>query len=258
MLLLKMLPGFLKELTYHVPTILFEVVDWGELAQEIPRLGQRILQKDGQHQLLKEHQKIFSSFAPLKHLSMIEGPHPKKRPILDQAAGENLLLIYFAQLHFSHGLFLDMRSMHFLSSSSNFLWAPGGMWTVFDESFRIGLLKVYDGFYLNQDDLYQEGLIEMGLLRQDFSNEDKYQLANLFKAHFSAADSTSVEFKLEHLKNSMIKMSEFMLNKKINISKDFLYLGIYLVTLYSSLEETQGSFAVKDLYLKARLIHGVQ
>ncbi len=50
----------------------------------------------------------------------------------------------------------------------------------------------------------------------------------------------------------MIKMSDFFLTKKVQVSKDFLYLGIYLVTLYSTLDEWGEEHMVKKIYLDVR------
>jgi len=61
-----------------------------------------------------------------------------------------------------------------------------------------------------------------------------------------------MSFKLPHLQASMIKMSDFFLTKKVQVSKDFLYLGIYLVTLYSTLHEWGEEHMVKKIYLDVR------
>jgi len=61
-----------------------------------------------------------------------------------------------------------------------------------------------------------------------------------------------MKFGLEQFKNSIIKMSDFLLSRKVNISKDFLYLGIYLVTMYSMLEEMGEKYPVKQIYLDVR------
>jgi hypothetical protein len=61
-----------------------------------------------------------------------------------------------------------------------------------------------------------------------------------------------MSFDLETFKESFFKVADFMLEKKVQISTDFLYLGIALVTLYSSLEKTKASVNVKRIYLDVK------
>lgn len=248
MLLMKILPGVLKELSKHVPTVLFQTVEWSELASELPKISRRIIQKEGfedlyhvQKELLDPYNVVLTN-EPLNHSTLT---HSKW-------IGEKILTLYFVQLFSPHGLFLDLRSNHFSNTDHTLKWHPSAFWTKFDDNFREGLLKVYDGFYLENDDLYYEGLHEIGLLKEDFSPEDKQELGNLFRNHFGGALNEEMSFDLEKFRNSIISMSNFMLNKKVKISKDFLYLGIYLVTMYAVLEEVQDKYPVKQIYLDVR------
>lgn len=247
MILMRILPGVLKELSKHVPTVLFQTVEWSELASELPKLSRRIVQKEGFEELFETYKELLHPYdihltnEPLNHAHL-----PQEKWV-----GEKILTLYFVQV-FSHGLFLDLRSSHFSTDQKNLLWHPSSLWTKFDEDFREGLLKVYEGFYLENDELYFEGLEGIGLLKPEFSLEDKKELGELFRSHFGGNLNEEMKFNLEKFKNSMISMSHFMLNKKVHISKDFLYLGIYLVTMYSVLEEIGESFPVKQIYLDVR------
>lgn len=244
---MRILPGVLKELLKHVPTVLFQVVEWNELASELPKLSRRILQKEG-YQDLFEKQKSFITIADLKlhQESLARSPHE-----VSGDAAEKVLELYFTQIFSPHGLFLDLRAQHFTWDGHELHWHPTGLWTKFDESFRLGLIDVYDGFYLQDGKRYEEGLKKIGLMNEEWPSEDKIQLSELFKAQFGRAQEGDMVFNLEEFRDSIMKLSDFMLNKKVMISKDFLYLGIYLVTLYSHLEQGSPSIAVKKIYLKA-------
>lgn len=246
MILMRILPGVLKELSKHVPTVLFKTVEWSELASELPKISRRIIQKEGYDDLYQSHKLLLDPY----NVILTNEPLIRASIQKDKWAAELWLTIYFAQIFSPDGLFIDLRSLHFHDERPLLKWHPTGFWTKFNEDFRTGLLKVYEGFYLDNDALYFEGLEEIGLLRKEFSPEDKEELALLFRKHFGAG--INQEFKLDHFKDSIIRMSEFMLNKKVKISKDFLYLGIYLVTLYSSLEETGAELPVKQIYLDVR------
>lgn len=248
MILMRILPGVLKELAKHVPTVLFQAVEWNELAQELPKISRRMIQKEGyaelfdyQAQRLKS-ENIECTTAPLHHKNA-EG---------DKLFGEKLLTIYFSQIFSNAGLFLDLRAHHFEQKDNTLHWHPTAFWTQLTEDFRLGLIKVYDGFYLGNESLYFEGLKDIGLIGKDWSKEDQLALGTLFKEQFGDAQTSEVKFTLDHLNQSIVKMSDFMLKKKMKIPKDFLYLGIYLVGLYSSLEETGVSYPIKDIYLNVK------
>ncbi len=248
MILMRILPGVLKELAKHVPAVLFETVEWTELAGEIPKLSRRMIQKEGYKELFDANQELLDSFG----VNLIPEALPVASMTDHKLCGERLLTIYFVQLFSTNGVFLDLRYTHFHDKDGTLDWNPSGLWTKLEENFRQGLLKVYEGFYLEKDEIYYRGLEEIGLLRSDFSREDKQQLGELFRAQFGGALNQEMSFDLAHLRNSIIGLSNFMLEKKVSISKDFLYLGIYLVTLYSTLERLGNKYPVKKIYLEVR------
>lgn len=248
MIFLKILPGILKELTRHVPTVFFQVVEWSEIASEVPKLTKKILQKEG-FQDFFEKQKSYLSPLPVK----MEAKAPLDTDQNFSAkSGEELLQIYFAQLYSPLGMFVDLRPQNFSADKDQMTWYPTGAWTKLSENFRQGILKVYEGFYLEKEDLYYSGLVDIGLMNPAWSDTEKKKLADLFKDQFGDANTESVEFNLVHFNASMSKMFNFILQKKHKITKDFLYLGIYLVTLYSALEKVGKPLPVKKIYLKIR------
>lgn len=248
MILLKMLPGVLKELVKHVPTVLFKVVDWNELMAELPKLSRRLLQKEGYEELFHKQQNLLLPFS----IKVTDQNLKRTTHELTHTSGELLLHLYFAQLFSPDGLFLDLRTQHFHLEDQELSWHPSGLWVKFEEKFRQGLLEVYEGFYLQNEEKYRHGLKCIGLLQESWSAEDKEQLAQLFKGQFGEALTSAMSFDLSHFQTSILKMSEFMLSKEVNISKDFLYLGIYLVTLYDHLDNSELKYPVRDIYLEVR------
>ena len=245
---MRILPGVLKELSKHVPTILFQAVEWNALAQELPKLSRRIIQKEGYQELFKDTQAKLLPF----NIELSNEAVSSQTLKGNEWAGEQILTLYFAQLYSPRGLFLDLRSQYFKSVDRKLIWHPTSFWTSLDEDFRQGLLQVYEGFYLENEDLYYKGLKAIGLIQPNWKDEDKKALGDLFKNHFGGALHEKQSFDLDHFQESIVKMSEFMLNKKVKIPKDFLYVGVYLVGLYSTLEEVGESLPVRDIYLKAK------
>jgi hypothetical protein len=245
---MRILPGVLKELSKHVPTVLFQTVEWTELASEIPIISRRIIQKEGFSELYLAQEKLLA----LYKIRLSDQPVAQTTIPRGNWVGEKILTLYFAQLFSTHGIFIDLRMPHFEIERDHLVWHPTSFWTRLGDSFRLGLINVYDGFYLENDDLYYQGLEEIGLLMPNFSHEDKKELGDLFRNHFGGVRHEEMEFKLDKFRNSIISMSNFMLNKKVQISKDFLYLGIYLVTMYDILEEIGGTYPVKEIYLNVK------
>lgn len=242
---MRILPGVLKELMKHVPTVLFQTVEWSSIMSEVPVISRRMLQKEG-HAELADLQKDFLKNLPIciRHESL-EGHG------LKAGDGKTILALYFGQLFSPHGVFLDLRSNHF-HHTEQLLWHPGALWTKFSPTFREGLMEVYDGFYLEKDDLYKNGLIKIGLLDPAWPVEDQNTIMEIFRKHFGAAKTGDIEFKLDNLKGGIVSMAQFLLEKKTRITTDFLYLGIYLVTMYGTLEETGEALPVKEIYLSSR------
>lgn len=248
---MRILPGVLKELLKHVPTVLFQVVDWNELVSELPKLSRRMLQKEGYEDLLGLQRDALAA----EDIVLTHEPLDQMNYTPDKKSAIRCLTLYFEQLYSPDGLFLDLRSHHFIAKDEELWWHPSGLWTQFSEEFRQGLLNVYEGFYLEKEELYQRGLISIGLLNPDWSQEDRQKLADLFKAQFGEARTSEMKFELDHLRDAIMKMTDFLMEKKVKITKDFLYLGIYLVTLYSHLELSGHKLPVKDIYLKVKNKH---
>jgi hypothetical protein len=248
MILMRILPGVLKELVRHVPTVLFEAVDWSVLAQEIPKLSRRMIQKEGYSELFIQQQQFLRPF----DIELTSATSNDFSIIHNKAAAEKILTLYFTQLFSPHGLFLDLRSNHFEMNASTLLWHPSSLWTKFSDTFFQGLSEIYDGFYLQNDELFDRGLINIGLCSSDWPASDREELNQLFKGHFGPSVNQEMIFDLENFKSSLIKITHFLLEKKVRMSTDFLYLGIYLITMYSSLEESRVRLNVKDIYLNVR------
>jgi hypothetical protein len=250
MIFMRILPGVLKELLKHVPTVLFEAVEWKVLASELPKLSRRIIQKEGYAELF-ELQKPFLRPFKVNLVSQVDKESILRDPKL---ASERILTLYFAQLFSPHGLFLDLSPHHFEVMSDNDVlnFKPSSVWTKFSPEFSQGLKEIYDGFYFEDDLLFHKGLIKSGLTSATWPESDRQHLAELFRGHFGASLTTEMSFDLETFKESFFKIADFMLNKKVNISTDFLYLGIALVTMYASLEKCGVRVNVKEIFIRVK------
>jgi predicted unusual protein kinase regulating ubiquinone biosynthesis (AarF/ABC1/UbiB family) len=245
---MKIIPGVLKELLSHVPTVLFQATDWSALASELPKLSRRLIQREGYTELFRHHSEFLIPF----EINLEQSLDNKNSSPLPPESAEKVLTLYFCQLFSSKGLFIDLRPSHLDFKQGKLFWNPTGLWTKFSEEFRQGIIKIYDGFYGDNDQLFQAGLIEIGLASSHWSPKDLAKLGDLFRAHFSSSSIEEMVFDLDTFKDSLMEITHFLLEKKVIISNDFLYLGIYLVTFYSSMEQTKAPINVKATYFKVR------
>jgi len=248
MIFMRILPGVLKELLKHVPTVLFDAVDWSVLASELPKLSRRIIQKDGYSELYELQANFLEPF----NVELVNQISKNYDLVGQKKAAEQILTVYFAQLFSPHGIFLDLGPNHFEFQNEKLAYKPSGLWTQFSPTFTAGLKDIYDGFYFENEELFHKGLLESGLTSNEWPKEDRNNLAKLFKSHFGASLTSEMSFDLDTFKASFIKVADFMLVKKVKISTDFIYLGIALVTIYSSLEKTQTKVNVKEIYLNVK------
>jgi hypothetical protein len=248
MIFMRILPGVLKELLKHVPTVLFEAVEWTVLASELPKLSRRIIQKEGYNELFDLQSGFLTPFK-VNLVPQVEKHYDLKGKKL---AAEKILALYFAQLFSPHGLFLDLSPSHFDLNKEELNFKPSGVWTKFSPNFSAGLKDIYDGFYFEDENIFHQGLLKSGLTSDKWPEADRQKLAELFKSHFGASLTSEMSFELEGFKESFLRVADFMLDKKVNISTDFLYLGIALVTMYSSLEKIGAKVNVKQVYLNVK------
>jgi predicted unusual protein kinase regulating ubiquinone biosynthesis (AarF/ABC1/UbiB family) len=239
------IPLSLRELLRHVPTLLFEVVAWSDLFKEGKLLSKRLLNGEGAEEAREALKPLLPRGLKLTTTTSTVVTTANTRHML----GEKILELYFIQALGAEKVFLDMRSTGFGLSGDDFVWNPTGLWAQFTAEFRAGLKKLYHGFYLKDDESFQQGLLATGLVHADWPAADKEKMARLFRAHFASADC--MEFRLDTFQKSFQSVFAFLLEKKVRLSTDFLLLGIMLVTLYMALEECGGEYEVARIYHEA-------
>ena len=64
-------------------------------------------------------------------------------------------------------------------------------------------------------------------------------------------------FNLKSFQESFLKIFQFLVEKKVRLSSEFMVFGIYLVTLYLTLEQGGFQHSVKSIFLEVehRLAH---
>ncbi len=242
---MQFLPSLVRELLKHVPKLGFEVTDWEGVRRDAPLMAARLLSQSGVAGLKKTQDAAFSSFLSFSA--------PTVSSVSDsQEFGDLLLRYYFSQLQIDEGVFLDLRPEHFLQSPGKLHFSPNGFWYRFSPTFRLSLLELYDGFYFEREDLFERGLRGTGLLSDHWNPEDRERMKTLFRSHFGPARDSPMHFDLEDFQKTFLSVFEFLMEKKVRLSSEFMLFGAYLVTLYLALQKTGRSHEVGRIYRELR------
>ena len=227
-----LLPKLLKEILTNIPSIAFKIVDWKTFLRQAAPLMRRMSQKNPDPLILENlHHLQLSTFG------------------LKTTKGENVLRIFFGQLLDPAGVFLDLRPKHFVQIQENWHFRPNNLWVQLNDTFHLSLINLYCGFYWNNHALFDQALVDLGLTK-NLSDNEKNELNGLFRKHFGMGDQEEIEFRLHKFQESFYELFKFFLDKQVKLETDFLYLGVYLATLYLHLEELGGKYNVKKIFLE--------
>jgi hypothetical protein len=242
----KILPKFFKDVLQHIPTLALKSLNWKAVLKEMGPLLFRL----GASELEESKRKTLTDLN-LDHL-VLSNYIPKSKSLdkeTAQAQGNMLLKIYFAQFKNHHGLNLDIRAQHFQVKEDKLEWAPNNCWFKLDNKFRLALIDLYKGFYYKNDELFEKALASIGL-SSNLDQNKKEELKALLFAHFGPGDQDVVNFKISQFSESFYELFHFFVENKVHLEKDFIFLGIYLVTLYMHLEELGESYNVREAFLE--------
>ena len=233
-------PKELKQLLKSLPGVAVNSISYTELLKSMVITGKQFLAKELPAEMFAEIQGLLPQNIQLS----------KAKP--EKAAsdiGDEVLVIYFAQLQSTKGIFLDLSASRFYQDES-LVWSPSPLWHNFDPGFLTGLRGLYEGYYLEDEKLFMECLDSLGLTAGCNEQESK-EIRDLFYSHFGS-NTEEVEFSFQKFSDSFAKIFEFLNRKKIKVSTDFVYLGLYLTSLYKHLTSYDHAFNVKGAYLKSR------
>ena len=235
------IPRDFQSLLKHMGPSALKVVDWGDALKALKTLSTRYLSQDTPDALkasLREH-------LPAEVQFVDKFPSNKAKFENEVTYAEEVLKTYFSQLKCPEGLFLDLRQSRFEQTDEILMWKPNSLWVSFTGEFREGLLEIYKGYYGKDDDLMDSGLNKMGLLSAASTPDQKAEIKNLILNHIGSDSPNAVEFKLEKFTESFEALFSYLKKHNMKISVNFIYLGIYLVSLYLNLSQIQRPIDVK-------------
>jgi len=235
-------PGFLKEILPYISPRVFDLMDIPTVALNMGKLSVQYMFSQG----VEKAKGDLDGFLPEK----IGFESTKEGSVDPKEKGEALLELYFTQVLLGKTIFLDLRPGRF--KEGDFLeWSPNGLHCRFNKNFHRGLSNMYIGFYQDKTELYEKGLGQIGLISSQDSEGDRNEMMKIFNEHFGDGNQESVSFEMEHFVSSFHQIFDRIFHQNKKLSEDFVYLGIYLVTLYLNLEKNGEALNVRAAFNRA-------
>lgn len=181
-------------------------------------------------------------------IELIENNHTLKDGQLDKADGERILKIYFSQF-FEKDLpvHIDLRKSSFKKEDILY-WTPSKLSYRFSSQFLYGVCALYLGFYNDNVESFDSGLLKLNIANESMNSEQKKEIRELFYSHFGEGRNAPVQFSLAKLQDSFNTIFSHFLKNDIPLNPEFAVLGINLVTLYLTLQEIPEELDVSKVF----------
>lgn len=242
-----MVPKEYRQLLDYISPAAFKVIDWKKAVVQFAKISKNMInQKDA----VALAENIAKSLPDTVYCDPM-APKIKVPAFKNLNLAETILDIYFGQLFSEEGFFMDLRLHHFNRADGGVLWRPSGLRYKFSKEFRTGMLAIYEGYYMNKKIRLEQGMQMTGLIT-DKNNEDYIKSTiDILLKHFGDANNSEVNFQLSEFRASFHQLFTHLKEYQVSLPADFLFLGIYLVTLYSALEQIGHPIDVKKCFLSA-------
>lgn len=241
----KFAPSEYRELLSYISSAAFKVIDWKSALAQFYNLSKNAFDQELISRLATHNLQFFSDRIVLEVDSNFKN---RKRTLSDKQLAYEVLDIYFSQLFSDRGIFVDLRLGHFERKGEVVHLKPGSFIHTFDKEFRLGMLAIYEGYYLKNQAKMELGLSSVGLTKNSDKRETEEIKRLLFKL-FGDADQKEISFDLSHFKTAFSGLFLHLKKTNTRLQSDFLFFGIYLVTLYLALSKLGHPLDVKKCFL---------
>ena len=250
--------GFGSLLDYISPAA-FDVIDWKAALRKTGKISKELVFETSVERVkleFAEHLPPGFKFSD-KSLSGTVQETPFNQNSKKEL-GQKILVLYFQQIFSSNEVFLDLRKERFSRSQTEtgeqtLCWKPNGLWIEFSSEFLKGLRLLYKGFYEQNENFLNQGLHMLGLYSEAMSPQARLELRGLLESHFGQGRTDPMKFEVANFMSSFDNLFLFLKKNKLKLSEDFLFLGIYILTLYLHLEFLGQSFDVADAFGRVKV-----
>jgi hypothetical protein len=236
-------PPYIREFLPYISPKAIQVLPIAALMKQAIEISPRMVSGEGRDSLIEKLSphlpqgiKVTSTHEHPNLVSLSQlSPETKKR------AGQLILAIYFCQLKNSDQLFLDLRSQHFAwdTERHELLWHPTSFWAQLESPFLNAVLDLYSGFYNDEPEKRLSALSTLGLTGHEQQLKD----------HFGKGLNGPILFKISHLAQSFHEIFSSLHAEGKQIHPHFALLGIYITSLYLTLESLGVELDARKAYL---------
>ncbi len=226
-----------KALSQFASTRFFLVVPLGACFKIVSRV---FVQANKRKACTEVRAAIQNTLAPLGVI-VPEAPNQShSRHPLNEASAKIVLKVYFQQILYAPKWMLDFRRecWHFADQAQQAEWYPNNFYHEPTTAFQNAVIGLYGGFYSNDDNAFRSSLETLGLSAAETE----------IRAHFGANQQTAVRFSVAELQRSFANIFQACEKYKASIHPEFVILGVMLVSLYDTLEQTQCAIDVRGLW----------
>ena len=200
----------------------FDVVPTWAITRLVATMSRNLVNRSLVEQTRAQWQKILGSsdliVPPLPPAARIEPSLAEDK--VDH--GQRLLVTYFKIIHHSESCYLDLRSQSFALTAAGWQWRPSAWLHTWDPVFRRAMAAIYQGYYGQQPQLFEQGL---QMLKLEHASE-------LFKEQFGDGGGDAILFDLNRFKDSFHKIFLSCREHGTQLHPDFFALGMLLFGLY--------------------------
>ena len=168
-----------------------------------------------------------------------------------ESMGTFALRLYFFQLIASKNFSLDLRQGQF-SFDEGWVFHGNRFAFAFSDTIQTALINTYKSYYEYGGKDLGVHLEQMKLIDSTWDPAIKKELEHIFIQHFKGADGQAQYFKVQELADSFKNVFMFIKKQGAIVPSEFSMLGIYLTSLYMTLESIGSPFDVKAAYLHAK------
>lgn len=223
----------------------FDVMPSKALVAQVKELTKNSIKKK-EFEKIRQQQVLLFDFPNTTFVtSLPKKPNPltlaQLNPSQKKQFGHLILKMYFTQLLCGEAIVLDLRPASFLvvpsSQKQEILWKPSALWSLWDQDFLQNVRDLYTGFYTEQLVLFDQALEKLNL----FCAKD------IFLKHFGE-NQRQLTFQLKDFITTFHSVFLRCQQNQVSLHGNFICLGIYLATLYESLELLGQAFDVRACF----------
>lgn len=156
--------------------------------------------------------------------------------------GQVTLELYFTQLFRSPTALLDLWPSRLgINSAGDAVWNPRPYYLRWDPSFINPLRDVYAGFFLGNEQRFEEGLDQLGL----------GSAGGLLLRHLGDGNQRGVRFSSAMLQSTLRELSALRLGQRGRLHRNFAGFGLYVGSLHESLESLGSMLDVRSAFMRS-------